>query len=272
MLASALITLREGLEAALIVGVVLAYLSKIGRTDRRGMVWGGVVTALLASIALAVLLQLLGAKFEGRAEKIFEGTTMFLAVAVLTYMIFWMRHQGHRLRGELEQDVRSAVSSGQGWALAGLAFFAVFREGVETALFLSAAGYATDGMRVLLGGLIGLAIAIALGWLIFNTTAHIPMRRFFDVTSLLLLLFAAGLLAHGVHEFQEAGLLPTYVAPVWDVNPVLPETSLVGSFMKTLFGYNGNPSLLETLSYLAYWVAVLLGVRWALARYASQPA
>jgi len=271
MLASSLITLREGLEAALIVGIVLAYLGKIGRNDRRGAVWGGVAAAVGASIVLAVVIQLLGARFEGQAEKIFEGATMFLAVAVLTYMIFWMRHQGHRLQGGLEQDVRVAVSAGQGWALAGLAFFAVFREGVETALFLSAAGFATDGMRVLWGGLLGLAIAIALGWLIFNTAAHISLRRFFDVTSLLLLLFAAGLLAHGVHEFQEAGLLPTYIAPVWDVNPVLPETSLVGSFMKTLFGYNGNPSLLEVFSYLAYWVVVLLGVRWWVTRYASRP-
>ena len=154
--------------------------------------------------------------------------------------------------------MRSAVSSGQRWALAGLAFFAVFREGVETVLFLSAASFATPRACVSCGEAC-LAIAVALGWLIFNTTAHIPMRRFFDVTSLLLLLFAAGLLAHGdrasgargVHEFQEAGLLPTYVAPVWDVNPVLPETSLVDSFMKTLFGYNGNPSLLETFGYLA---------------------
>ena len=262
MFASALITLREGLEAALIVGVVLAYLGKIGRPDRRGAVWGGVAAALAASIVLAVALQALGAQFEGRAEQIFEGTTMFLAVLVLTYMIFWMRGQGHRLRGRLEGEVGAAVSGGQGWALAGLAFFAVFREGVETALFLSAAGMAAEGARILWGGLLGLAVAVILGWLIFNTTANIPLRRFFDVTSLLLLLFAAGLLAHGVHEFQEAGLLPSWVAPVWDINPVLPESSLVGSFMKALFGYNGDPSLLEVTSYLAYWVAVLLGVRW----------
>jgi high-affinity iron transporter len=262
MFASALITLREGLEAALIVGVVLAYLGKIGRPDRRGAVWGGVAAALATSIVLAVALQALGAQFEGRAEQIFEGTTMFLAVLVLTYMIFWMRGQGHRLRGRLEGEVGAAVSGGQGWALAGLAFFAVFREGVETALFLSAAGMAAEGARILWGGLLGLAVAVILGWLIFNTTANIPLRRFFDVTSLLLLLFAAGLLAHGVHEFQEAGLLPSWVAPVWDINPVLPESSLVGSFMKALFGYNGDPSLLEVTSYLVYWVAVLLGVRW----------
>jgi len=266
MLASALITLREGLEAALIVGVVLVYLRKIGRLDRQASVWGGVVAALMASVAVAIVLQILGAEFEGRTEEIFEGITMFLAVAVLTYMIFWMRSQGHQLRSGLEHDVRTAVSGGQGWALAGLAFFAVFREGVETVLFLSAAGFAADGSSVLWGGLAGLAVAVVLGWLIFNTTAQIPLRSFFNVTSLLLLFFAAGLMAHGVHEFQEAGLLPAFIAPVWDINSILPENSLVGSFLKALFGYNGNPSLLEVLSYLVYWVAVLGAVHWWLER------
>lgn len=266
MFASALITLREGLEAALIVGVVLVYLRKIGRLDRQASVWGGVVAALMASVAVAIVLQILGAEFEGRAEQIFEGTTMFLAVVVLTYMIFWMRSQGHQLRSALEHDVHTAVSGGQGWALAGLAFFAVFREGVETALFLSAAGFAADGGSALWGGLAGLAVAVVLGWLIFNTTAQIPLRSFFNVTSLLLLFFAAGLMAHGVHEFQEAGLLPTFIGPVWDINPILPENSLVGSFLKALFGYNGNPSLLEVFSYVVYWVAVLGAVHWWLER------
>ena len=262
MLAAALITLREGLEAALIVGIVLVYLKKIGRLDRQGAVWTGVGAAVLLSLALALVLQLLGAEFEGRAEQIFEGTTMLLAVIVLTYMIFWMRYQGRHLRQSLEHDVHAAVGSRQRWALVGLAFFAVFREGVETALFLSAAGFASGGRSTLLGGLIGLTVAVILGRLIFSASTRIPLRSFFDVTSLLLLLVAAGLMAHGVHEFEEAGLLPSLVAPVWDINPILPEKSLLGSFLTTLFGYNGNPSLLEVLSYVAYWVAVLAGVRW----------
>lgn len=266
MFASALITLREGLEAALIVGIILGYLKKIGRLDRQRDVWGGVVVALIASVVVAVALETLGAEFEGRTEQIFEGATMFLAVAVLTYMIFWMRYQGRYLRQALEQEVQAAVSSQQGWALASLAFFAVFREGVETALFLSAAGFAINSAGVLWGGLLGLAIAITSGWLISNATVQLPLRRFFDVTSLLLLLFAAGLAAHGVHEFEEAGLLPPLLAPIWDINPILPEKSLLGSFLKAVFGYNGDPSLLEAFSYLGYWVAVLVGVRWWLGR------
>ncbi len=272
MVAAALITLREGLEAALIVGIVLGYLKKIGRLDRQGAVWAGVVVAVLASIAVTGALQILGAEFEGRTEQIFEGITMFLAVLVLTYMIFWMRYQGRYLQQALEKEVRAALSARQGRALTGLAFFAVFREGVETALFLSAAGFATDGGNALWGGLLGLVVALAIGWLIFNTTAHIPLGRFFNITSLLLLLFAAGLAGHGVHEFEEAGLLPPIIAPLWDVNPVLAETSLLGSFLKALFGYNGDPSLLEVVSYLSYWIAVLAGVRWWLGRVAPQSA
>ncbi len=270
MFAAALITLREGLEAALIVGIVLGYLKKIGRLDRQRAVWSGVGVALVVSLALAVVLQILGAGFEGRTEQIFEGATMFLAVAILTYMVFWMRYQGRHLRQALEQEVHAAVSGQQGWALAGLAFFAVLREGVETALFLSAAGFASDGRGALWGGLLGLVVAVALGWLIFKSAARIPLQRFFDVTSLLILIFAAGLMAHGVHEFEEAGLLPPLVAPVWDINPILPENSLAGSFLKALFGYNGNPSLLEVFSYLVYWVAVLGGVRWWLGRVTPQ--
>jgi high-affinity iron transporter len=266
MFAAALITLREGLEAALIVGIVLGYLRKIGHLDRQKAVWSGVAVALGASVVLAIVLQMLGADFEGRTEQIFEGVTMFLAVAILTYMVFWMRYQGQYLRQALEQEVKAAVSGQQGWALTGLAFFAVFREGVETVLFLSAAGFAAEGNGALWGGLLGLAIAVVLGWLIFNTSTRIPLRRFFDVTSLLLLFFAAGLMAHGVHEFEEAGLLPPLVAPLWDINPILPENSLVGSFLKAILGYNGNPSLLEVFSYLVYWIAVLAGVRWWLAR------
>ena len=272
MLASTLITLREGLEAALIVGILLGYLKKIGSMDKRGAVWAGVAAAVVASVALAMLLQKLGAQLEGQTEEIFEGATMFLAVAVLTYMIFWMRYQGRHLRQAFEQEVRAALSGQQGWALAGLAFFAVFREGVETALFLSAAGFASGGVSVLWGGLLGLVIAVALGWLIFNTVAHIPVNRFFEVTSLLLLFFAAGLMAHGIHEFEEAGLLPSLIAPVYDINAVLPEQSLVGSFLAALFGYNGNPSLLEVISYVGYWVASLAGVRWWLERVAPRPA
>jgi high-affinity iron transporter len=171
-------------------------------------------------------------------------------------MIFWMQRQGRRIQAELELDVRRAVSAGSAWGLFSLAFVAVVREGIETVLFLTAAALSATPMQTLIGGGLGLALAIVLGWLIFVAGKRLNVRRFFQVTSVLLILFAAGLTAHGIHEFQEAALLPTLVEHVWDINPILDEGSVVGAFLKAIFGYNGNPSLLEALAYSAYFAAV----------------
>ena len=266
MTAAALITLREGLEAALIVGILLGYLAKIGQGDRRAFIWGGVVVAALASLLLAAFIQILGLKLEGRAEQIFEGTTMFLAVGVLTWMIFWMRYQARLLKNELERGVQQAVATGRNIGLFSLAFIAVFREGVETALFLSAAAFVNPGQGTLAGAALGIAVAALLGYLIYASTVRLNVRTFFNVTSVLLLLFAAGLLSHGIHEFQEAGLVPTVNEQVWDTNHLLDEASPTGELLKALFGYNGNPSLEEVAGYLAYWAITLLGVRWWMQR------
>ncbi len=269
MVAAGLITFREGLEAALIVGIALGYLKKIGRSDHQRYIWGGVAVAILASLGMVLGLQSLGAQLTGRAEKIFEGSTMFLAVAILTWMIFWMRYQARYIKVALERDIQVAVAQGEGWGLFGLAFVAVVREGVETALFLSAAALVSAGADTLWGGLLGLAAAVMIGYLVFATTVRLDIRRFFDVTSLLLLLFAAGLLAHGVHEFQEAGFIPVVVEHLWDTNHILDENSTLGSTLKALLGYNGNPSLIEVLSYLGYYIVVLAGVRWWISRFAQ---
>lgn len=270
MIAAALLTLREGLEAALVVGIVLGYLRKIRRLDRQGYVWIGVAASVVASLILAIGLQRTGAQLEGPAEEIFEGTTMLLAVGVLTYMIFWMRYQARFIRVALEREVQVAVSQGHNWALAGLSFVVVLREGVETVLFLTAAAFVAGGLETLWGGLLGLSIAITIGALLYATTVRLPVQRFFDVTSVLLLLFAAGLLAHGIHEFQEAGLLPFLVEEAWNTAHLLDESSFLGSVLKALFGYNANPSLLEVLGYLGYWVVVLSSVRWWIDRMALQ--
>lgn len=266
MLAAGLITFREGLEAALIVGIVLGYLKKIGRLDRQGHLWGGVIAAAIASLGVALGLQAIGAQFTGRGEEIFEGATMLLAVGVLTWMIFWMRYQGRYIKVALERDLQVAVTAGENWALFSLAFIAVFREGVETALFLSAAAFASAATSTFWGGLLGLGVALLVGYLIFATAVRLDLKRFFDATSVLLLLFAAGLLAQGVHEFQEAGLIPAIVEHLWDINHILNENSPLGSILKSLLGYNGNPSLLEVSSYLGYWVMVLSLVKWWMKR------
>ena len=266
----ALISLREGLEAALIVGIVIGYLVKSGQQSQVRVAWQGVLTAMVASALIAVGINLVGAELEGPAEQIFEGTTMFLAVGIITWMVLWMRVQARFLKSALEKEIRAATASGQAWGLFGVAFLAVFREGVETALFLAASAFAVDGLTTLIGALAGLGLAALLGWLIYASTVRLNMGLFFNVTSVLLLFFAAGLFAHGVHEFQEVNLLPMTIEHVWDINYLLNETSTLGELLKALFGYNGNPSLLEVLSYAAYWALALVGARWWVEKRAAQ--
>ncbi|MBZ0305138.1 MAG: FTR1 family protein [Anaerolineae bacterium] len=262
MAASLLIAFREGLEAALIVGIVLSYLNKMGHGAHKRYAWAGVLGAVLASVAVALGIQAVGAELEGTAEQLFEGTTMLLAVIVLTWMIFWMRYQARTLKSSLEGEIQSAVNTERKWGLAAVTFIAVFREGVETALFLSAAAFATDGASTFVGALLGLGLAVLVGYTVYASAVRLDMRQFFNVTSILMLVFAAGMLAHAVHEYQEAGLIPTFIEHVWNINPILDEHSPVGEILNALIGYNGNPSLLEVLSYIGYWGFALFGVRW----------
>lgn len=272
MLATLLIGFREGLEAALIVGIVLGYLKKIGQTGRSRYAWIGVGLALALSVALAIGIQVAGAELEGRAEEIFEGVTMLLAVGVLTWMVYWMRYQARFLKSALEREVQAVVSGEQNWGLAAVAFTAVIREGVETALLLSAAAFAGNRSQALVGALLGLLAAAVAGALIYASTIRLNLRMFFNVTSVLLLIFAAGLLARGVHEFQEAGLLFTVNDHVWNTGHILDEASPAGQVVNTLFGYTNSPSLESVIAYCAYWILAMFGVRWWLDRKAAQRA
>lgn len=262
MIPSFLLTLREGLEAALIIGIVLGTLRKVEMSRLRGVVWAGAASAVILSILAALLIQALGASFEGQAEEVFEGITMLLAAGVLTWMIFWMNRSAHTMKAKLEGDVRRAAFGGSKTGLFTLAFLAVMREGIELALFLSAASFATDSRQTVLGALMGFGAAVVIAWALFASLLRLNLRRFFQVTSILLILFAAGLVAHGVHEFNEANWIPTVVEQVWDLNHILDETSPSGEILKALFGYNGNPSLTEVLAYGAYFVAILAGLQW----------
>ncbi|MGB2774191.1 MAG: FTR1 family protein [Anaerolineae bacterium] len=265
MLPAFLLALREGLEAALIVGIVLGALRKLGHSRQQGSVWQGVVAAVAVSLVAALLLYAVGLELEGAAEQIFEGVTMLLAAGILTWMIFWMQTQGRRINRELETGVRQAVSGMGGnkghWALFSVAFIAVLREGIETALFLTATTFTAGGQATLLGALLGLSAAAALGYILFATTRQLNVKRFFQVTSVLLILFAAGLVAHSIHEFNEVGWIPAVVEHLWDTNGLLDENSGLGLILKALFGYNGNPSLTEVLGYVVYWAALIFGVR-----------
>ena len=263
MLPTYLLSLREGLEAALIVGIVLGALSKIRRADLSTAVWLGVMSAVGVSILTAVLLTSFGMSLEDEAEQIFEGVTMLIAAGLLTWMIFWMRKQARFLKSELEAGVNKAAASTGARAMFWVAFVAVVREGIELALFITAAFFAGDQTQVssniiqtLVGTILGLGTAVLLGGTLFATTVRLDLRRFFQVTGILLILFAAGLVAHGIHEFNEVGWIPAIVEHIWDVNAIVDENSVTGQLLKTLFGYNGNPSLTEMIAYFAYLIVV----------------
>ncbi|MEO7837910.1 MAG: iron uptake transporter permease EfeU [Anaerolineales bacterium] len=263
MLPTYLLSLREGLEAALIIGIVLGAVSKIRRNDLAPAIWLGTLSAVIVSILTAVILTSFGMSLEETAEQIFEGITMLIAAGILTWMIFWMSKQARFLKSELEAGVNQAAASTGKRAVFWLAFVAVVREGVELAFFITAAFFAGDQSQVtsniiqtLTGTILGLGTAALLGWTLFATTVRLDLRRFFQVTGILLILFAAGLVAHGVHEFNEVGWIPAVVEHVWDMNVVLDETSVEGQLLKTLFGYNGNPSLTEMIAYFAYLIIV----------------
>jgi len=263
MVASFLLSLREGIEAALIIAIVLGALGKMGRPDMRRAVWLGTISAIGVSLLAGIGLAAFGLSLEGAAEEIFEGFAMLLAASVLTWMIFWMHRQSRTIKGDLEDGVKQATTSNSSKALFSLAFLAIVREGIELALFLTAAQFAADGQSILIGALLGLAFAVLLGYLIFVSTVRLNLRAFFQVTGFLLILFAAGLVAHAVHEFNEVGWIPSLIDHVWDINYILDEKSTTGLMFKALFGYNGNPSLTEVLAYAGYVIAITAGLQMA---------
>ncbi len=258
MLGSFLITLREGLEAALIIGIILAYLARTDNRQGFKPVWLGTSLAVLVSLIAGVLIYLLAGEFTGQAEEIFEGFAMFVAAGVLTWMIFWMRKQAVDIKVHLHAQIQSVLTGGSSLGLVILAFVVVVREGIETVLFLFAATRVAESPALFaVGGFLGLAIAIVIGYSIYKGTSRLNLRAFFNVTSLILIVFAAGLLAYGIHEFIEAGIIPPLVDPVWDINHILSEKSTLGLFLKAIFGYNGNPALVEVIAYPIYLALVL---------------
>ncbi len=260
--ATFVIALREGIEAALIVSIVLAYLKQVGATDQGRLVWWGTIVAALVSVGVGTAVFVAGAEFEGTAEQIFEGLVTLAAVGVLTWMIFWMRRQGARIKSDLQEKVDTALITG-GFALAGLAFFAVLREGVETALFLYAAakGTAVEGTGVapaaqVIGAVIGLALAAILGVLLYRGGIRMNLRSFFRVTGLLLIVVAAGLFAFGLHELQEAGWLPFLEGHAFDISSSLPDDAGVGAILRGLLGFQADPTWLEVVGWAGYLLVV----------------
>ena len=257
MLSTFLIALREGLEAALIVGILVAYLVKTGRNHLLAPLWAGVSIAIVASLALGGFLSFTSAELTPRGEEFFAGTTSFLAVGFVTWMVFWMQRAARGLRDELHGKVDSAVGAGS-LAIAVTAFVAVVREGLETALFIytnfktvGAASSATIGL------ILGLALAVALGYLIYNRSVKINLGKFFQVTGTALIIVAAGVLSYGIHEYQELGWLPGAESFIWDVTSWMAKDSILATVLAGSIGFDTTTAWLQFLVSAAYIAIVL---------------
>ncbi len=268
--ASLLITLREGLEISLVIAIIAAYLMKTGNGRYLGSMWIGVGAAVAVSVAAGILFKTVIGEFEGAWEQAIEGILAFVAVAVLTWMIFWMRRNARSISTDLHAKIDAALKKSP-MALALIAFVAVVREGFETALFLLGAETgSSSGASVVIGGLIGLTIASIIGFGLYRGSSQVNLRQFFRATGMLLILFAAGLFAKGLHEFRalleiEANFV---AARVWDITSgPFAEGAVVHDFLKGLFGWSPHPERIRVAGYLAY----LLPVSWLFYRDDAKP-
>ena len=254
--------LREGVEAALIVSIILAYLAKTGNRAHFPKIFLGAGLAAALSFLIGATLWLTVGGFEEPYEQIFEGLTMLLAAGVVTWMLFWMRRQSASVKGELQAAVDRALDDGSATALAFLAFVAVIREGIETSLFLvgQMASADADANWVLVGALVGLGIAILIGVGFYQGSRRLDLATFFRWTGIALVFIAAGLLSHAVHEFIEVGIITIGTQTVFDLSAILPhegEGVIVGSFLRAAFGYTSTPELITFVVWLSYVVIVL---------------
>jgi high-affinity iron transporter len=203
---SFVIVLREGFEATLMLGLILAFLDKTGQRERHGRaVWAGAGAAVAASAVIGAILFAAVGELKGKAEMLYEGTAMLFAASIVTWMVFWMRRQARTIGGHLRSQVGDAVMAGGGLALAAVAFIGVAREGLETALFLFASVRDDGALATTVGGILGAVAAVTLGWAFYKGSIKLDLRRFFMITGVLVIGFAAYLIAGGMHELGEAG-------------------------------------------------------------------
>lgn len=254
MLVPFLIMLREGIEAALIVGIVAGYLRQSGRGGLMPAVWVGVFLGVALSLLVGAGLLLTAAEFPQKQQEFFEGIVGLLAVGLLTSMVFWMRSAASQIKGDLHSGVEKALrhGEGQGWALIGMVFLAVAREGLESVFFLLAIFQQSSAWQTPVGALAGIALAVAVGYGIYRGAVRLNLRRFFRLTGLFILLVAAGLLAGSLRKFHEAGLWNHLQQVVFDSSRVLPLDSPLGAVLSGLFGYQEAPVLGEVILYLAF--------------------
>lgn len=257
MLSNLLIGIREGLEAALIVGILIAYIVKVGNRKHLAAIWSGVAFAIAISFAAGGFLTFTSAELSKRGEQFFAGTTSLVAVGLVTWMVFWMKRAARGLREELHGKVSTALTTGP-LTVALAAFFAVVREGLETALFVYANfRTATSNSAPALGLTLGLAGAIALGWLIYRRAITINLSKFFTITGVALIVVAAGVLAYGVHEFQELGWFPGYGTYAWNVSSWISSDSIAAALIQGTLGFRTAFTWVELLAWGGFLALVL---------------
>lgn len=273
MLATFVIGLREGLEAALIVGIVAAFLRKRGRLDALRAVWIGVAAAVAICATVAVGLQILAAELPEAQQEGLETIVGAAAVVAVTYMVVWMRGHARDLKGQLEGATASALAEGSAWALVAMAFLAVLREGFETAVFLLAAFQASvDPLLAGLGALAGVILAAVLGYGIYRGGVRLNLNRFFRLTGLVLVLVAAGLVMSALHTAHEAGWINVGQQQVLDLSWLVQPGTIVSALLTGVLGIRPQPTLIEVVGWLVYLVPVGLYVAWPQPRPAPRAA
>jgi high-affinity iron transporter len=277
LLATLVIFLREGIEASMIVAILLAYLDRLGHREHFKDVFLGVGAALLLATGGGVAAYLTIRSYDGsRVQTIFETATYLLAAAVLTYMTFWMRDHARSISSELRSKAEAALDGKARWGLGLLAFQAVGREGLETVVFTLAIIFSTSVASALTGALIGLAASLVVAFVIYRLGHKLNLSKFFTVIGCLLMVFAAGLLADTVENLQELGWLRVLDAPMWHTGRILSEDSSFGDVLHSFFGYSDSPTPLQLIVYVAYLaivIAAFLGLRGVLrSRKAAEPA
>jgi high-affinity iron transporter len=260
MLANFLIGLREGLEAALVVGILIAYLRKIDQGARTKVIWAGVFAAIAASIAFGSIFTISSVNLEGDSEKWVSGTLSLIAAALITWMVVWLSKKARFLKAELEGSIDRAIATGTA-SLFALAFFAVGREGLETAIFiwngaLQAERQTDSTTTVLLGTFLGLALSVFLGWLLYLGALKLNLAKFFRYSGLALIIVAAGMLSYAVHEFQEVNFLPGDANKLFDISDTISKESILGSILKGAFNFTPRPSVLQSLIWTLYVLPV----------------
>jgi len=264
------LALREGLEAVLVVVIILLYLKKTNQKIYYKYVYIGMLLAIIASIVFAIVFSIAFGGFTGILEKIFEGTTFIISGIFILTLVLWVSKEGPKMKENLEGRLEESINTQKVFSISITTFIIIIREGIELVLLTTGAASigSLNQVSVILGSIIGLAISILVGLIIFYGIKSINLRTFFKITNIMLILFAAGLITYGIHEFIEAGIINPIIEEVWNIKHILPETypdgnpatpeflEIIGALFKALFGYNANPALLEVIIYPVLLVSI----------------